>query len=807
MPSLTVTGGVIFDADRALGVQGDGRTSDSSASIWEATTNLENSAGADVSFESGTTGYTTGGTNTIESSSEQFKFGAKACKATYQDDVTLLDIALALTAAAQSASRWLYIPAAYDGGGVSVQFANYAGATGTLAVAADMGLRDQWQRVEVPNVVVAGGDLVGNVQVVNTGAAPTAGRFVYIDGCQTETQPLCTPFTISPRAAARVQAAVDNTDGTPKFTETSGAVLVYARMGWPSTSLPNAAPMMFEWRNGTAPANQMSLFRASTIGWEADFRRNGTLTTREVATTHAKDDLVCGLIAWTDATVALGINGAARATTARGGTVGGSALPTTAEFGNRDTLTLEIDSDLKFAATFDSGDITDAEWAALYARVQQGDCAPEDLTALLANSACTAVMPFDTASYLDEAFTIIDPDSTGASRGILPHLRVDIDFDNDPTNATRVWTDVTPDVRQLTYTRSGRNHELQRTEAGSLSALLDNRTADYDPTNATGPHYPGVKRMRWMRVRARYGVTDYPRWKGLIEQWRQEWPSAGKDATVQITATDALKVLNLFDLDGLTYSSETTDVRVANVLTSVGIDDYTVDTAAATTVVAASAFAEGSSALAHLLAVEESENGLLFAEGDGKIVFQGRHYRLLNSNTSMGTIGDGAGEIPYRTAELDLDDGDLWNEVSVTPDGGAAQTVTDAASVASHYTRRLNRTILSASEAEALSAAQFLVARYADPSPRVPKVDLLGNAAPANWPTILGLGNSDRLAWIRRAAVTIEQDVFVEKVADRVVPGTAWDVSLQLSPALDQAGWVAGDPVYSLAGETTRANY
>src|SRR4051812_33820982 len=83
-----------------------------------------------------------------------------------------------------------------------------------------------------------------------------------------------------------------------------------------------------------------------------------------------------------------------------------------------------------------------------------------------------------------------------------PGLSVEIDFTNDPTNPTRVWTDITPDIRALTYTRSGRDDELQRTSAGTLTCTLDNRTGKYDPTNTTSPYWPGVKRMRWIRVRA-----------------------------------------------------------------------------------------------------------------------------------------------------------------------------------------------------------------------------------------------------------------------------------------------------------------
>lgn len=409
------------------------------------------------------------------------------------------------------------------------------------------------------------------------------------------------------------------------------------------------------------------------------------------------------------------------------------------------------------------------------------------------------------------ALLLLLDESTGfyaidGERAALPQIQVQIDFTNDPTNATRIWSDVTLDIRALTYTRSGRNSELQRTSAGSLSCTLDNRAGNYDATNTAGAYYPGVKRMRWIRVRANWAGTIYARWQGLIETWKQEWPAAGRDATCTITATDAFKVLNLFDLAGLSYGAQRTDQRVAAVLTSAGITSSTVSTGLSS-IVASGTFAEGSSALEHLLQVEETENGLLFAEGDGSIVFQDRHYRLTHA-TSVGTIGDSTGEIPYRTGELDLDDADVWNKASVTPSGGAAQVWTNDASMASHYTRRLNRSSLSSDTAEALSAAQYLVGRYADPAPRIPVVEVIGQADTSKWPTILGAKNSDQFTWTRRAtAHTISTTVFVERVSDTVIPGTDWQVRYELSPAADNAGWVLGNATFGLLGQTTKLVY
>lgn len=97
-PDLLTLTNVIDDATRAAALEGDGRQGDGSISVWEANENLEATAGGDVSFEAGTTGYTTGAGNSIALDPSQFKGGTKSVKATYggSGDRTLLSFHLTL---------------------------------------------------------------------------------------------------------------------------------------------------------------------------------------------------------------------------------------------------------------------------------------------------------------------------------------------------------------------------------------------------------------------------------------------------------------------------------------------------------------------------------------------------------------------------------------------------------------------------------------------------------------------------------------------------------------------------------------
>lgn len=407
-------------------------------------------------------------------------------------------------------------------------------------------------------------------------------------------------------------------------------------------------------------------------------------------------------------------------------------------------------------------------------------------------------------------------------------------------------------MRTISYTLAGRQNELQRTEAGTLSCVLSNRDGRFDPTNDASPYAPGVKRTRWIRARSVWGGVIYPEWQGLIEAWDGEWPAGGKDATVSIQASDAFKPLNLFDLNGHAFEAQTTGERVIAVATAAQVQVGTTDTGESD--LPAITFTSATSALSHLQSLEDNEAGLVYPDATGSLNFQDRHHRSLFNGDSLATIGDSGtasttasylvreedgsshiileetggnltteeslaasvGEIPYATtARFEYDDANIWNKVVVTPaqvpDSSitpTSETATNQASIDAHYERTLTKTLLSQSQTEALAAAQYYASLYAEPTERIPVCEVIGRAAPSFWPVILGAQNSDRFTWRRRPSTegsprTIELDVYVERKTTSITPGNDWRVQFQFSPANAVRFWRLGVPGYSELGETT----
>ncbi len=132
------------------------------------------------SVETNKTGWNNAGTNTVTQSTAQSYFGYQSNLCTYQDNTTLLQSdALTFTAAEYVWQAWVYIPSGWDGGAVQLAIANLTSVVTNTATTTTT-TADQWVQLLMTFTPDAG-DLSGNVQV-ETASAPTAGKFIYVDG-------------------------------------------------------------------------------------------------------------------------------------------------------------------------------------------------------------------------------------------------------------------------------------------------------------------------------------------------------------------------------------------------------------------------------------------------------------------------------------------------------------------------------------------------------------------------------------------------------------------------------------------------
>jgi hypothetical protein len=128
-----------------------------------------------------------------------------------------------------------------------------------------------------------------------------------------------------------------------------------------------------------------------------------------------------------------------------------------------------------------------------------------------------------------------------------------------------VWTDITPELMELKIHR-GRNHELDRIEAGTATFTMNNISGNWWRYNTNSPYYPNVKPLTMIKFEKIYNGVVYPLFTGYIESIPHKWlDKAGFDPYVDIACVDIFKSLSRFVVktDPLTFNATASNTFVS----------------------------------------------------------------------------------------------------------------------------------------------------------------------------------------------------------------------------------------------------
>ncbi len=401
-----------------------------------------------------------------------------------------------------------------------------------------------------------------------------------------------------------------------------------------------------------------------------------------------------------------------------------------------------------------------------------------------------------------------------------PTIQVRCAFANNPfvADSTLAWTDITSDVRidpaqsgTPIVVRRGRQNELGRIEAGTLSLTLDNRSRQYDSEYTSSPYYPNVTPMKRIQLRAQAPIsgTWYALWTGYVEAWAPEYPGP-RDSVVRVRASDAFNAIARSTVSVTSLDpGELTHFAIRTALGIIGwpLSDYTYSSGL--TRIPAGAYLNQNT-LQYIQAIVEAENGLFFVGGDGLLRFQDRQWRVRN-NGSYATF-DPTSSYPYEALDLSYDQDLIYNDIQITRSGGTLQEAIDSASQANYGPRVLSKTgILLGTDNEALGLAQWELLRYKNPALRVVRLVLNGDLDSSGlflWPHILGRDLSDKVTVVVRppGGGTISKGARIEAIS-HTIGLDSWRTSWELSLAGEDQYWILQDSTLGVLDTTTKLAY
>lgn len=290
------------------------------------------------------------------------------------------------------------------------------------------------------------------------------------------------------------------------------------------------------------------------------------------------------------------------------------------------------------------------------------------------------------------------------------------------------------DIVITANTRRGRSRELDKIEAGYAVITVIDENGDFNPDNDASPYYGKLKPGNKIRLYPDYddgtGSFRYPDiFTGYVFNYGTRF-SMGVNQANQITieAYDAFKIFNLVSITEVTNSTtgDSSDERIGQIL-----DEISWPAGLRTFETSALSLADDQGDLRTVLdairQVEDTEVGLVFVDGSGKVEFKNR--TTANSQPDYDSaykFSDDGIETSYNDLRLTQNDDVLINRVTVKSFNNSTEvTVFDSTSETTYFSRSAERgNVLLTSTTDLTSVANQLLANYKDSSLQIERIIL-----------------------------------------------------------------------------------
>lgn len=262
---------------------------------------------------------------------------------------------------------------------------------------------------------------------------------------------------------------------------------------------------------------------------------------------------------------------------------------------------------------------------------------------------------------------------------------------------------------------------------------------------------------------------------------------------------------------GLTgFSGERSDQRISRLATYAGIPaaDVSVETGLSTSIV--NQDTTDRTPIDLMQDVTDTEGGVLFDSGDGKLTFHARshRYNAASSLTIRAATGGTTGEI-MPSFEPRLDDQGLVNDVTASRPNGVTVRAVDTTSVTEYGVYREDITLLTTDDNEVADAASWKLYIGSTPQVSVPSAEAnIAQASVAQTTAILAREIGDRItcANLPVQAPATSMDFFIEGY-EETLTADSHTIKFNLSSASQSGVWQLDSSVYSVLGTSTRLGY
>jgi hypothetical protein len=379
-------------------------------------------------------------------------------------------------------------------------------------------------------------------------------------------------------------------------------------------------------------------------------------------------------------------------------------------------------------------------------------------------------------------------------------LYLEVAWTDAPGVVSPTWTNIADDLnstRLQDFTLSrGRQMELDEIETGQLAGTLRNQDRALDPLLASATYYPNVVPIRQSRLRAAVLGVEYDLFRGDIQDWPQDW-----QGVQNLTPVDALDAFDaLADAEfSVDRPAELSGARVNAILDAIGWPGgmRAVDTGQSRM---KAVTYETANAKTELQLVAKSEQGVLFIDPSGNVVFHERHRRWKAPyNTSQVTFSNQptGSEVAFTDATLVYSKHRIRNYITVTQSGGVTEVRSDSASITAYRRRSYSLDTIQEEVGDVASTADYLLEKGKDAIARVEEITLEPQQDADLWEHALGRELGDRVTTTifppGSPTTSITSVGIIERIEHSYsAESRRWITKFRLSPADLADYWVLG---------------